>query len=780
MADEELIPLTDQQGRKQDENGSGKMKALLDQLLTAVKEDNDDFYRQIYENAKRDGNLETILSQFPEKERTKILQIAARHDNLQRLSDILSQFDINAVDERGETALHVAAEGGSFEAVQILLSHHADVDARDNRGCSPLHSAFRSRAPKVEVIVLLVHELSSKSAKADEAGPADQRWSYGQVDHFGNTPLHVAAIYMCTKLEDCVRCVQQLNGFDANRTNKTGDSAFHVAAKRRNSVVLEAMLHVFYRFEKDVDGHVRDKDGDSLLDICSLRGDGEMATLLLDYGADPRDGLLHKIVSESLRKPAKTGDLRSIYNLIIVDNVDKWNSNSSSSSGAELEASGRDGIVNLLNRCSDDHDGKNAVEFAVDEGAVHMLTEFVQTEALYEYREDGSYRFRVKNCTPSIGRISLLERIVNFGKEDVGAEMIFIQPLRHISSLYLWYSTLLYSILFTCQLIYMIGLSLNCVPDVCQLSFHFNMSNVTGCDPGDAIASEQVLRKLGLYVIWPLAVVIGTICFPFCQCKGFVFMRLLDITANLFSLVFGVIIVIWYAILIQGEYYQLYTEVTAILFIYGWFQAFRYLSYLGEMYIFTSLVKEMIVKDVSRFAFLLMFLIAGFSLALQALNQTMLVQVPSRELSETMYFTFTAILGMGPLFDDTVDGSNFDEAHGNIYFLRIVFVAYVIVASLILLNILIAMMSDTYHSSNTNAKAVWKYNVLKDSLALMIVKPKFTEDPLVPESIAGAIIRSLPDGDNSSESPLVAMCCEGKSFFKRKVVSICQDVKKEF
>jgi hypothetical protein len=55
-------------------------------------------------------------------------------------------FDINAANERGDTALHVAAaERRANEIVQFLVKHGANLDAKDKQGRTALDAVLVSR-----------------------------------------------------------------------------------------------------------------------------------------------------------------------------------------------------------------------------------------------------------------------------------------------------------------------------------------------------------------------------------------------------------------------------------------------------------------------------------------------------------------------------------------------------------------------------------------------------------------------------------------------------------
>ena len=54
---------------------------------------------------------------------------------------IAAGADVNAKDERGRTPLHAAALNGCADAVKALIAAGADVNAKDERGQTPLHLA---------------------------------------------------------------------------------------------------------------------------------------------------------------------------------------------------------------------------------------------------------------------------------------------------------------------------------------------------------------------------------------------------------------------------------------------------------------------------------------------------------------------------------------------------------------------------------------------------------------------------------------------------------------
>lgn len=55
---------------------------------------------------------------------------------------LANHADVNAQDNGGWTPLHMAARSGSKEVVQLLLAHKAKVDLKDQDGLTPLKRAL--------------------------------------------------------------------------------------------------------------------------------------------------------------------------------------------------------------------------------------------------------------------------------------------------------------------------------------------------------------------------------------------------------------------------------------------------------------------------------------------------------------------------------------------------------------------------------------------------------------------------------------------------------------
>ncbi|XP_069112832.1 ankyrin repeat domain-containing protein 27-like isoform X2 [Argopecten irradians] len=127
--------------------------------------------------------------------------------------------DVNLVtaytrDDRGYTALHIAALNGQAHLIDVLIKNGALVNASDYLSYTPLHLACQKGHQNI--ILLLVH------FNADCT----------QTDGEGNTPLHLC---VDNGHEDCVKAMVFLDyaktKLDVNAQNVRGDTALHLAAK---------------------------------------------------------------------------------------------------------------------------------------------------------------------------------------------------------------------------------------------------------------------------------------------------------------------------------------------------------------------------------------------------------------------------------------------------------------------------------------------------------------------------------------------------------------------
>ncbi len=82
---------------------------------------------------------------------------ASQGDVLRLESTLLPSLNVNALEAdrlQGPGALHMAAQGGSVQAIQFLLAQGAKVDLRNSEYETPLHeAAFRAHSEALKVLL---------------------------------------------------------------------------------------------------------------------------------------------------------------------------------------------------------------------------------------------------------------------------------------------------------------------------------------------------------------------------------------------------------------------------------------------------------------------------------------------------------------------------------------------------------------------------------------------------------------------------------------------------
>ncbi|XP_055932458.1 ankyrin-3-like [Argiope bruennichi] len=153
------------------------------------------------------------------------LHLAVIHDCvslIDYLIDTESECDVNAFDENGNTALHIAVLLGKINAIHALLIRGADADFPNREVNAPLHIAIIQGNSDVLDIVLQ-YVTKPNILDKDEL-----------------RPLHLAVLH---NQIDAIPKIGCLDNIKVNYLNGDGDSALHLATKLGN---LEAIAELYY------------------------------------------------------------------------------------------------------------------------------------------------------------------------------------------------------------------------------------------------------------------------------------------------------------------------------------------------------------------------------------------------------------------------------------------------------------------------------------------------------------------------------------------------------
>ena len=229
---------------------SAKVEQLLDNGIAANARA--EIGGDSYLHDAGDCNLPEMPETWP-RECTHIVELLITHG-----------ADVNARDEYGDTPLHDAAYyGAPVDFVELLIAHGADVNARNESGDgTPLHSAIPGGS-------LIVAELLL-------AHGADVNAREGYYDL---TPLHYAALYDAGAPVDSAELLLA-HGADVNARDEYGRTPLHYAARDGAPVDLVELL-----IAHGADVNARDEDGDTPLNVAGRHSNADAINLLTAQGA---------------------------------------------------------------------------------------------------------------------------------------------------------------------------------------------------------------------------------------------------------------------------------------------------------------------------------------------------------------------------------------------------------------------------------------------------------------------------------------------------------------
>lgn len=149
-----------------------------------------------------------------------LLHEAVTHVDLEEVTDLLWEegCDINAVDEDGNTALHIAVYIGRLSIIKALLTEKPNLYIKNRRGYTPLALAIDKNRMKTITLLLKAQKHAKKPVKY--------------------ALLHQAVL----KRDFLAQKHLILLGYNVNRENAEGITPFHLSAKVGDLEIFKYML----------------------------------------------------------------------------------------------------------------------------------------------------------------------------------------------------------------------------------------------------------------------------------------------------------------------------------------------------------------------------------------------------------------------------------------------------------------------------------------------------------------------------------------------------------
>uniref|UniRef100_A0A8C0UHM1 Ankyrin 1 n=1 Tax=Cyanistes caeruleus TaxID=156563 RepID=A0A8C0UHM1_CYACU len=212
---------------------------------------------------------------------------AARSGNLDKALDHLRNgVDINTCNQKGNTALHIAALAGQQDVVRELVNYGANVNAQSQKGFTPLYMAAQEN--HLEVVKFLLENGANQNVATEDGftplAVALQQGHENVVAHLINYgtkgKVRLPALHIAARNDDTrTAAVLLQNDPNADVLSKTGFTPLHIAAHYENLSVAQLLLN------RGASVNFTPQNGITPLHIASRRGNIIMVRLLLDRGA---------------------------------------------------------------------------------------------------------------------------------------------------------------------------------------------------------------------------------------------------------------------------------------------------------------------------------------------------------------------------------------------------------------------------------------------------------------------------------------------------------------
>ena len=152
----------------------------------------------------------------------------------------------------------------------------------------------------------------------------------------------------------------------------------------------------------------------------------------------------------------------------------------------------------------------------------------------------------------------------------------------------------------------------------------------------------------------------------------------------------------------------------SMVFLFGWIGALGFLSSISKkLSIFTTLLADVLSIDIlPRFLPFFGLTFVAFSFSLHVLRVELLPQEQHYEFALTAYDVFAASFGMGEeMFKNARQETWSKDVSVSLF--AVVFMTYMFFTAVILINVLIAMISNRYKQATQKATNNWRYQALR-------------------------------------------------------------------
>lgn len=661
-----------------------------------------------------------------DEEGNTMLHRAAMENQSEVIMRFSNKVKVDAMNSKGNTALHEACTRGFSASISALIQNKASGSIQNKHGETALHVAASCRDIQADTVKELMNYIIKSQA-----------WeSLNIKDKDGNNALHIAASIAKPEV------MWEFRHVPMKVKDRNGSIALHRAVRRHEPEALSMMLDIYEAMKRDADINEQNNDLETVMHLVARLGFKEHIDRLVLFGADlalqDKDGntVCHRLTQLSAEYPHKALIYLSVFEEIVLRAAMWWCMRHGlqypHGDQKTYELYTRQALKLLLTETYNlSHN--NVIALACRVGAADILLLILSKREVMCFQHGDKILYNVTNMTPltnnpdhccgfcgrSRDNVSYIEWLVANRNPEMAAKVLNVQPFKEIEAAYTMVAAWTFTIIIVLHIIYMILFS--------HIGFHF-LAAKRG--ENEKAADWQ---NLVLFYVIPLepALILLYNFYTLLKCNYANLFKVNRRDRNLcrnlraflrqaapilVSFTYSLTVVSW--VLLYHYRYARHNYCLSVAVWLGWMYTITFTRGFRAINYFWRLIQQMLVKDITRFITLYAFVLLAFSYAVHVI-----IGQSKMDLTETIFVLFNLMLGMGDLFVPTYVGHLLNE---EVTYLKVIYVIYRILATILLLNLVIAMMNDSYSAILRQQAQNWRVDSVRLGCTIEKAAPIFT------------------------------------------------------
>ncbi|KAL4229513.1 hypothetical protein ACF0H5_012553 [Mactra antiquata] len=647
-------------------------------------------------------------------------------------------ISINTQNNKGNTPLHIACFRGYSETINVLIKCKAKADVKNEKGEGALHVAAYSK----HITPNAVKELVEYTIKTHS-------WeSLNAKDLEGNNCLHIAGKNAKPEVLWEFRLVRFKD------RDKDGLLPLHEAVRPGQPEALEMMLDIFESMKRDA--RINEQSyatSETVLHLAAEVGHSHSVGRLINLGADiavkdvEGDTVMHRLTKACVEDNHNIARHLEVFD-VILENIVKWWCIKKNVPFPEEENQDifmmfrRDAVLFAMNEIKN-NEGVSVLDQAFKSGVPEILERLLMMKGVTMFEIDATnYSFDISGLTPrlnnelqsccgnSVAPLRSIENVHDFKLQDLeeisglewlishtekvrAAQILDLPPIRMIERYYTSMVAWTFALLMFLHILYMSVLTYVGVDLLEKL--REDESKINSSDPETLLLYIFTPTEPAIILIYVIYTLIRyCITGDFGRKSRLSQKRGASLIINVIGsylflavcVIFAVLVFVWIGMFTERVKYQDYVLATAICI--GWLLTISFTRGIRAIHYFYRMLLSMIFRDVLRFIIVYLFVILAFGFAFHVIFQIsadVVADYPSP--ADTLFLAFNMMIGMGELFDGVYE-TNMRNVNRDVVYSKILYLIYIILGTIILLNLLIAMMNDSYSMILRENQVTWR------------------------------------------------------------------------